>query len=209
MWVHRVLMVRTSTLARFCRMTGASSIGRTIPILCRNGIVVLIYRMSISAKKFSHFFFVMSKNVRNFALDLGRRRGRETPSSSAQNGKSESGSPRVGGRSLFLTLISRIMTIEILNGGCGREVNAGIMTSALMQGCTLHGNHPFVSFEVPDWHFFCSLVYHVYCEFSRDYRGLFIAQRVEVDVTLADGRNFHTQVWCDVENKCLRYVSLH
>lgn len=151
----------------------------------------------------------MSKNVRNFALDLGGRQGRETPLLSAQNGKSESGSPRVGGRSLFLTLNSRIMTIEILNGGCGREINAGIMASALLQGCTLSGNHPFVRFDVPDWHFFCSLVYHVYCEFSKDWRGRFIAERVPVKVLMADGRSFHTHVWCDVENKCLRYVSLY
>lgn len=101
------------------------------------------------------------------------------------------------------------MTIKILNGGCGREINAGIMASALLQGCTLHGNHPFVMFDVPDWHFFCSLVYHTYCEFSRDGRGRFISERVPVKVILGDEREFTTSVWCDVENKCLRYVSLY
>lgn len=101
------------------------------------------------------------------------------------------------------------MTIEILNGGCGREINAGIMASALLQGCTLHVNSPFVRFNVPDWHFFCSLVYHVYCEFSRDWRGCFISKRLWVEVILEDGRIFHTEVWCDVENRSLRYVSLY
>lgn len=101
------------------------------------------------------------------------------------------------------------MTIEILNGGCGREINAGIMASALLQGCTLHENHPFVRFDVVDWHFFCSLVYHVYCEFSRDWRGKYISERVAVTVILGDGRSFLTHVWCDVESKCLRYVSLY
>lgn len=101
------------------------------------------------------------------------------------------------------------MTIKILNGGCGREVNAGIMASALLQGCTLNGNHPFVWFDVPDWHFFCSLVYHTYCEFSKDWRGRFIGQRVPVKIQLADGQCFSTFVWCDVENNCLRYVSLY
>lgn len=101
------------------------------------------------------------------------------------------------------------MTIEILNGGCGREINAGILASALLQGCTLYGNHPFVRFDVPDWHFFCSLVYHVYCEFSRVGRGRFITERVPVSVIMGDGRSFLTHVWCDVENKCLRYVSLY
>ena len=101
------------------------------------------------------------------------------------------------------------MTIEILNGGCGREMNAGIMASALLQGCSLHVSNPFVSFDVRDWHFFCSLVYHVYCEFSRDSRGKYISERVPVSVYMENGRVFHTQVWCDVENKCLRYVSLY
>lgn len=101
------------------------------------------------------------------------------------------------------------MTIEILNGGNGREINAGIMASALLQGCTLRGNHPFVRFDVPDWHFFCSMVYHTYCVFSKDVRGRFISERVPVTVIMADGRSFLTHVWCDVESKCLRYVSLY
>ena len=101
------------------------------------------------------------------------------------------------------------MTIEILNGCSGHEINAGIMASALLQGCTLHGNHPFVRFDVPDWQFFCSLVYHVYCEFSRDGRGRFITERVPVSVIMGDGRRFLTHVWCDVENRSLRYVSLY
>lgn len=100
------------------------------------------------------------------------------------------------------------MTIEILNGGAGREINAGVMASVLLRGCTLKANHPFVRFDVPDWHFFCSAVYHVYCEFSKDGRGRFISQRVPVKVILDDGREFMTSVWCDVDNRCLRYVSL-
>lgn len=101
------------------------------------------------------------------------------------------------------------MTIEIFNGGCGREINACIMAKALLRGCTLYGNHPFVKFNVPDWHFFCSLVYHAYCELSRDNRGQCMSERIPVAVYMEDGRTFHTKVWCDTENKCLRYVSLY
>ena len=101
------------------------------------------------------------------------------------------------------------MTIEILNGGCGREINAGIMAGALLQGCTLHGNHTFVRFDVPDWHFFCSLVYHVYCEFSKDWRGKYISERVHVSVLMPNALLYNTFVWCDVDHKCLRYVSLY
>lgn len=100
------------------------------------------------------------------------------------------------------------MTIKMLNGGAGREVNAGIMASALLEGCTLRGQHPLIYFDVPDWQFFCSLVYHTYCRFSRDYRGAFITKRVGVTVIMPDGREFHTYVWYDEETKGLRYVSL-
>jgi len=101
------------------------------------------------------------------------------------------------------------MTIEILNGGAGREMNAGIMASVLLRGYTLKANHPFVRFDVPSWPVFCGLVYHTYCEFSKDWRGRYISEHVPVKVIVADGRVFHTEVWCDVENKCLRYVSLY
>ena len=101
------------------------------------------------------------------------------------------------------------MTIEMFNGGEDREINAGIMSSALLQGCTLRVSNPFVKFVVPDWHFFCSLVYHTYCEFSKDNRGQCIAERLPVSVYMEDGRVFHTKVWCDVEKKCMRYVSLY
>lgn len=101
------------------------------------------------------------------------------------------------------------MTIEILNGGGGRVMNAGIMASALQRGCKLYAKHPFVRFDVPDWHFFCSLVYHTYCEFSKDFRGRYILDRIPVSVYMEDGKCYITHVWCDVEGKCLRYVSLY
>ena len=101
------------------------------------------------------------------------------------------------------------MTIEILNGGAGREVNAGILANVLLKGCTIKANHPFVRFDVPSWPFFCGIVYHTYCEFSKDWRGRYISGHVPVKVIMEDGRVFFTEVWCDVENKCLRYVSLY
>lgn len=101
------------------------------------------------------------------------------------------------------------MTIRIFNGGHGREVNAGIIAEALLRGFTIHADYPFVWFDVPTWHAFCSLVYHVYCDFSRDSRGRQISQRVAVHVIMPNGAEYDTQVWCDVVGKCLRYVSLY
>lgn len=100
------------------------------------------------------------------------------------------------------------MTIKMLNGCAGREVNAGIMTSALLKGCTLRGRHPLIYFDVPDWRYFCSIVWNTYSEFSKDCRGKFIEQRVAIGIIMPDGREFHTLVWYDAETKGLRYVSL-
>lgn len=50
---------------------------------CSNSIVTGLYRLSISAEKIPHFFLAMSKIVRTFAPEKGRRRGRETPPLSA------------------------------------------------------------------------------------------------------------------------------
>ena len=101
------------------------------------------------------------------------------------------------------------MTIKILNGGRGREVNASIMAHALLGGCSLKVDNLFVYFEVERWRDFCSFAYHAYCELSRDSRGVQISKRIEVDVEVNPGLWYHTQVWCDVENRCLRYASLY
>lgn len=95
-----------------------------------------------------------------------------------------------------------------MNGGRGREINAAIMTQALLSGCKLYASNPFVRFRVNDWTEFLHIVWKAYCACSRDGRGSLMAQRMPVHVTLDDAREFETQVWYDEADRSLRYVSL-
>lgn len=100
------------------------------------------------------------------------------------------------------------MTIRILNGTCGRPINAAIMSEALLSHHTLSCSSPFVSFSVSDWTEFLNIVWRAYALCSRDSRGAFFGERMPVKITMPDGREFHTDVWYDKEAKGLRYVSL-
>lgn len=101
------------------------------------------------------------------------------------------------------------MLLKFLTGAHGREVNAAVMAESLLRGYSLRMDGPFVFIEFAEWSTFCSIVYHVYCELSRDARGTLISQRMPVTVYIEGRGWFSTAVWCDVQGKCLRYVSLH
>lgn len=100
------------------------------------------------------------------------------------------------------------MVIRILNGTCGRPINAAVMAEALLSHHPLGCNHPFVSFHVDDWSEFLRIVWRAYADCSRGERGAFLGERMGVKVTMPDGREFHTAVWYDYESEGLRYVSL-
>lgn len=100
------------------------------------------------------------------------------------------------------------MVIQFLNGGRGREINAAIMAQALISGYKLYSNNPFVRFRVEEWDEFIHIVWLAYFACSHDGRGSLMSEKLSVGITMEDGRNFHTQVWYDEDDRCLRYVSL-
>lgn len=101
------------------------------------------------------------------------------------------------------------MTISIINENGKNPVLNAIFAEALLSGRTLIRKQPYTSFDVDQWSEFCSIAFRAYAACSRDNRGVGIFRRIPVRVTMPDGREFHTTVWCDVEQKCLRYVSLY
>lgn len=101
------------------------------------------------------------------------------------------------------------MEIQILNGTCGRPLNAAIMSTALLDGRVLKCNHPFVQFEVTAWHDFLKIVWHAYAVCSRDQRGLLLKERIPVSVFMENGLKYTTMVWYDEKSEGLRYVSLY
>lgn len=101
------------------------------------------------------------------------------------------------------------MTIKILNGGAGRRLNVAVMAKALMSGKVLHGNHPWAWFEVDNWGEFCSLFYRTCAELSRTSAGAALYDTMHVHVLMPSGKEYETDVWCDIENRGIRYASLY
>jgi hypothetical protein len=101
------------------------------------------------------------------------------------------------------------MEIRILNGGCGREINAAVMASALISGCKLTSSSTFVRFEVCDWSAFLHLYWNGAAEFSKAFAANSASTRMHVLVVDDKGRQFQTDVWYSVEHKGVHYVSLY
>lgn len=101
------------------------------------------------------------------------------------------------------------MKVRFLNGGQVRKNSAAIMAQALIEKHKIVCNHPFVTFEVDDWSDFLRIVWHAYSDFSRNNELKWLENKLHVEVTLDDGREFSTFVWLDKEYQGIRYVSLY
>lgn len=101
------------------------------------------------------------------------------------------------------------MKIRILDGTCGRKVNAAVMAAALNSGRTLTTQHPFCWFEVDEWNQFLHIVWNALSELSRFNALNADNTRLPVLVEMSDARQYNTNVWFDKEYKGLRYVSLY
>ena len=101
------------------------------------------------------------------------------------------------------------MMIRILNGCCGRKMQAAILAEALNRGKKLMMSHPFAVFEVDDWMEFMKLYWHICAEFSRDSRGSLLHERIPITIIMPSGNRYETMVWYDDKVKGLRYVSLY
>lgn len=66
-----------------------------------------------------------------------------------------------------------------------------------------------ISFDVDEWRTFLSLMWLAYAAASRQSDGESMRQRYHVSLTDAKGRVWHTDVWFDEDEKCIRYVSLY
>lgn len=99
------------------------------------------------------------------------------------------------------------MHVQFVYGAKGGAFRSAIQAEAVNRGFALTISHPFIGFDVADWHDFLSIVWAAACECSRDERGQEFVNRIPVSVEI-NGRTYYTQVWVDVAQKCLRYASL-
>ena len=99
------------------------------------------------------------------------------------------------------------MEIKFIYGAKSGAFASAVMAQALNAGKVLRVSHPFVAFEVDEWENFLNIVWKAAAECSRDSRGQEIEKKLPITINY-HGQAYYTQVWVDVPNRCLRYVSL-
>lgn len=99
------------------------------------------------------------------------------------------------------------MKIQFIYGAKSGAFPSAVMAQALIAGYALQISHPFVAFEVGEWKDFLHIVWKAAAECSHDSRGKEFEKKLPLTVNY-QGHAYYTQVWVDVENKGLRYVSL-
>ena len=67
----------------------------------------------------------------------------------------------------------------------------------------------FISFDVNEWRTFLSMLWLAYAAASRQSDGDAMRSRYRVSVTMEHGKMYHTDVWFDEDEKCIRYVSIY
>lgn len=66
----------------------------------------------------------------------------------------------------------------------------------------------FIRFDVDEWRTFLSLLWLAYAAASRQSDGESMRSRYRVSLTMENGKEYHTDVWFDEEENCIRYLSI-
>ncbi len=101
------------------------------------------------------------------------------------------------------------MKIKMLNKHGRNAVQNALVKALLSAHKQVKIEKLFISFDVDEWHTFLSLLWLAYAAASRQSDGDSMSSRYRVSVTMANGREYHTDVWFDGEEKCIRYVCLY
>ena len=101
------------------------------------------------------------------------------------------------------------MKIKMLNKH-GRNAVQNALVDALMSARKpVQIEKLFIRFDVDEWRTFLSLLWLAYAAASRQSDGEAMRSRYRVSLTMENGKEYHTDVWFDEEEKCIRYVSLY
>lgn len=101
------------------------------------------------------------------------------------------------------------MKIKMLNKHGRNAVQNALVDALLSARKPVQIEKLFIRFDVDEWHTFLSLLWLAYAAASRQSDGDSVRSRYRVSVAMADGREYHTDVWFDEEERCLRYASLY
>lgn len=101
------------------------------------------------------------------------------------------------------------MKIKMMNKHGRNAVQSALVDALLSARKPVQIEKLFIRFEVDEWRTFLSLLWLAYAAASRQSDGEAMRQRYRVSLIDAKGREWHTDVWFDVEEKCIRCVNLY
>lgn len=101
------------------------------------------------------------------------------------------------------------MKIKMLNKHGRNAVQNAIVEALLAARKPIQIEQLFIRFEVEDWTMFLSMLWLAYAAASCKSDGEAMRSKYRVSVTMGNGKEYHTDVWYDEEERCIRYVSLY
>ena len=151
------------------------------------------------------FFIAMSIFLRIFALEF---KG-STPLPRIREGKSESGRRELA-LALFycLTLKPTKMIVKLFRGNSRNPFKDAIMAECLLERGSISINMPYAYIEVPEWAMFCKCVIRAAAACSRDHRGSYFKDGLNVKVVHENGHEYVVHISIDVNLNGLRYGSI-
>lgn len=101
------------------------------------------------------------------------------------------------------------MKIKMLNKHGRNAVQNALVDAILSARKTIQIEKLFIRFDVDEWRTFLALLWLAYAAASRQSDGESMRQRYRVSLTMENGKEYHTDVWFDQEEKCIHYASLY
>ena len=101
------------------------------------------------------------------------------------------------------------MKIKMMNKHGRNAVQNAIVEALLAAHKPIQIEQLFIRFEVDEWDMFLSILWLAYAAASYQSDGDSMRQRYNVSVKDDKGNEWHTVVWYDEEEKCIRYGCLY
>ena len=151
------------------------------------------------------FFVAMSIFLRTFALEF---KG-STPLPRIREGKSKSGRRELA-LALFycLTLKPTKMIVKLIRDNGRNPFKNAILAECLLERGSISIFTPYAYIEVPEWAMFCKCVIRAAAACSRDNRGSYFENGLNVKVAHENGHEYAVHVEIDVNLNGLRYGSI-
>lgn len=151
------------------------------------------------------FFTGMSIFLRTFALDFNG----STPLQRNREGKSKSGRRELA-LALFYcpTLKPTKMIVKFIRENGRDPLKNAILTECILERCWIDIITPYACVVVPEWAIFCKCVLRAAAACSRDSRGSYLENGLNVKVAHENGHEYNVHIEIDVNLNGLRYGSI-